>query len=180
MIYQLACAVLSGSGTILPRPPAVLDARPLGSGLGGHPSAPTAAQHWGRPEERLRAQPTSRPAGPGHAEASRKKPGKIFFLKTRLRNMQPHIHISILQLVCVWWINPDKQSECVQTLHRKPSPGSKCNHPFDPHLDCMHAARTRTFLVPNPINLLQMVAIKTVKDVKTKVTWTGLLMSNQA
>lgn len=74
--------------------------------------------------------------------------------------MQPNIHISILQLVCVWGINLGRHREYVQTLHRKASAGSKCNHAFDPHLDCMHAARR--FLVPNPISLLQMVAIKTV------------------
>lgn len=99
-------------------------------------------------------------------QAMRKNPEKspVNFKKkkTRWRNMQPHNHISILQLVCVWGINPGRHREYVQTLHRKASAGSKCNHAFNPHLDCMHAARTRTFLVPNPISLLQMVAIKTV------------------
>lgn len=70
------CVVPSGSGTVLPGPPAVLNARALMSGLGGDPPAPTAAQHRGSSEECFGTQPTSGPARPGHAEASRKKPGK--------------------------------------------------------------------------------------------------------
>lgn len=67
----------TGSGTVLTRSPALLHAGSFGVGLGGEPSPTPAAQHGGRPEERPGTQPAGGPAGPGHAAASRQKPGNL-------------------------------------------------------------------------------------------------------
>lgn len=69
--------VFSGQGEgLVPRPPALLYAGPVGSGLRGDPSAPAAPEHRGGPEGSPGAQPGSGPAGASHAHAPRQDPGK--------------------------------------------------------------------------------------------------------